>query len=145
MAGISEKRVKVIVGTSRKSRKIGQHRISKTTQNQLFPNQRSQVTKMRYQNMPVHCQRSACFGLMFQLLLAFRARARPRKSHKTFSGSRSSKNSRSFRNSFTTSLTRPKIRCKYGGRTRLKSQGTRGAAETPFFGSGFVLAWRATA
>ena len=56
MAGISEKRVKVIVGTSRKSRKIGQHRITKTTQNQLCPNQRSQVTKMRHQNMPVHCQ-----------------------------------------------------------------------------------------
>ena len=56
MAGISEKRAKVIVGTSRKSRKIGQHRITKTTQNQLCPNQRSQVTKMRHQNMPVHCQ-----------------------------------------------------------------------------------------
>ena len=37
--------------------KIGQRRIiTKTAQNQLFPNQRSQVTKMRYQNMPVHCQ-----------------------------------------------------------------------------------------
>ena len=56
MTGISEKRVKVIVRTSRKTRKIGQHRITKT-QNQLCPNQRSQVTKMRYQNMPVHCQR----------------------------------------------------------------------------------------
>jgi hypothetical protein len=49
MTGISEKCVKVIVRTSRKSRKIGQHRITKTTQNQLCPNQRSQVTKMRYQ------------------------------------------------------------------------------------------------
>ena len=57
MAGISEKRVKVIVGTSRKSRKIGQHRITKTTQNQLCPNQRSQMTKMRHQNVPVHRQR----------------------------------------------------------------------------------------
>ena len=57
MAGISKKRVKVIVGTSRKSRKIRQHRITKTTQNQLCPNQRSQVTKVRYQNMPVHGQR----------------------------------------------------------------------------------------
>ena len=56
MTGISEKRVEVIVGTSRKSRKIRQHRITKTTQNQLCPNQRSQVTKMRHQNMPVHCQ-----------------------------------------------------------------------------------------
>ena len=57
MAGISEKRVKVIVGTSRKSRKIRQHRVTKTTQNLLCPKQRSQVTKMRHQNMPVHCQR----------------------------------------------------------------------------------------
>jgi anti-sigma28 factor (negative regulator of flagellin synthesis) len=57
MAGISEKRVKVIVRTSRKSRKIGQHRITKTTQNQLSPNQRSQMTKMRPQNVPVHRQR----------------------------------------------------------------------------------------
>ena len=56
MTGISEKRVKVIVGTSRKSRKIGQHRITKTIQNQLCPNQSSQMTKMRYQNMPVPCQ-----------------------------------------------------------------------------------------
>ena len=49
MTGISEKRVKVIVRTSRNSRKIGQHRITKTTRYQLCPNQRSQVTKMRYQ------------------------------------------------------------------------------------------------
>ena len=49
MTGISEKRVKVIVRTSRNSRKIGQHRITKTTQYQFCPNQRSQVTKMRYQ------------------------------------------------------------------------------------------------
>ena len=57
MTGISEKRVKVIVRTSRKSRQIGQHRITNTTQNQLCPNQRSQVTKMRHKHMPVHCQR----------------------------------------------------------------------------------------
>ena len=57
MTGICEKRVKVIVRTSRKSRKIGWHRITKTTQNQLCPNQRSQVTKTRHRNMPVNCQR----------------------------------------------------------------------------------------
>ena len=51
MTGISEKRVKEIVGTSRKSRKIRYHRITKITQNQLSPNQRSQVTKMRLQDI----------------------------------------------------------------------------------------------
>jgi hypothetical protein len=51
MTGISEKCIKVIIGTSRKSRKIGQHRIRKTTENQLSPNQRSQMTKMGHQNM----------------------------------------------------------------------------------------------
>ena len=57
MTGVSEKRVKVVVRTSRKSREVGQHRITKTTQNQLCPNQRSQMTKMRHQNVLVHRQR----------------------------------------------------------------------------------------
>ena len=85
MAGISEKRVKVIVRTSRKSRKIGQHRITKTTQNQLCPNQRSQVTKMRHQNMPVNCQRVLRADV--PVVNGFEARARPRKAHKTMKSS----------------------------------------------------------
>ena len=85
MTGISEKCVKVIVRTSRKSRKIGQHRITKTTQNQLCPNQRSQMTKWDIKIWRFIA--NACFGLMYQLLIALRARARPRKSHKTMKSS----------------------------------------------------------
>ena len=85
MTGISEKRIEVIVRTSRKSRKIGQHRITKTTKNQLCPNQRSQVTKC--DTKICRCIANACFGLMFQLFITFRARACPRKSHKTMKSS----------------------------------------------------------
>ena len=87
MAGISEKCVQVIVRTSRKSRKIGQHRITKTTQNQLCPNQRSQMTKMRYQNMTINCQRVLRTDV--PAVNRFKSRARPRKSHKTMKSSES--------------------------------------------------------
>ena len=81
MAGISEKRVKVIVGTSRKSRKSGNTASRKRSKINF-----AQTKAAKWPKCDTKICRfiaSACFGLMIQLLIAFRARARLRKSHKT--------------------------------------------------------------
>ena len=76
MTGVSpsKKSVYVVVWSSRRSRKIGQHCITKTTLNQLSPNQRSQMTK--WDTRMCRFIASACLGLMFQLWVALRARAK---------------------------------------------------------------------